>query len=433
MKRREPKDLSSIFVPIAVARKSLLPALVLTLCLGGVGQLSAGPQFAVIDLGPGEAIFISADGQILGDSTQGGTNYLWLWQNGVRTFINSDFGPRHEVNRAGDVVGSELGGYYMDGYGDFVPYSRAYLWSQGNLTRLGTLGGLASSAKSMNNSNVIVGVSDDALQIQQPFVWQNGVMSALTFRSPSNSSWDSVSPMRIIDDGRIFGVGTLTGAVHAIQLAPSKVGIYDLSDLGALPGIGLSGSLNAFNQFGLACGEGEFSPPLRVEAFLLKGGTATLLGNLGSDGSYGLGLNDFGDVVGESNSSSYRAFLWRDSVIYDLNSCIDTNSGWLLASAKAINNAGQIVGHGMVGGSHHAFLLQPVSGSDGGLWLTLRPASGSQWLLTLTRQLGTHVGFEVSADLVQWTPISYQTNNDGYLVDTGPVADPRFFRALVKP
>jgi len=207
-----------------------------------------------------------------------------------------------------------------------------------------------------------------------------------------------------------------------------------LSDLGALPGTGSSGSLNAFNQFGLACGEGEFSPPLRVEAFLLKGGTTTLLGNLGSDGSYGSGLNDFGDIVGESNSRSYRAFLWRDSVMYDLNSCIDTNSGWVLVNANSINNAGQIVGHGMVGGSHHAFLLQPVSGADGGFWLSLRPASAAgQWVLTLTRQLGTHVGFELSADLVQWTPISYQTNNDGYLVDTGPVADPRFFRALVKP
>src|SRR5206468_10413540 len=99
-----------------------------------------------------------------------------------------------------------------------------------------------------------------------------------------------------------------------------------------------------------------------------------LLGNLGSSGSYGRNLNNLGDVVGFSNSESYRAFLWRGGTIYDLNECIPPDSGWLLADANAINDAGQIVGHGIlngtgeingggiVNGGHRAFVLNSVPG-----------------------------------------------------------------------
>jgi probable HAF family extracellular repeat protein len=427
-----PKDPSQTIIPFAWARHYLL--LVLALMLGlGVQRLSAGPQFTIYDLGPGQGTFISADGQILVGPTFNHPSTTWLWQNGVITVVNTNGSTAHEVNQSGNVVGSELAGYYASPpIGDISPFYRAYLSSQGNVTRLGTLGGRASSASGINIANVVVGVADDKLQVQRPFIWQNGVMSALPLRSAISNAWTSISPMRITDDGRIYGTGKLTGAMHAIELARANDGIYDLSDLGALPGS--SSSLNGFNQFGWACGEALFGSPSYVGAFLFRDRTATMLGNLGSDGSYGWGLNDLGDVVGESNSDSYRAFLWREGVMYDLNSCIDTNSGWVLVSAQAINNAGQIVGMGrMANGSYHAFLLQPLPGSDGGLRLTLGPAPNGKWQLLLTRQLGTHVGFETSADLIHWTQTSYQTNDVGYLVDADPGASAQFFRAFVTP
>src|SRR5207247_912380 len=93
-----------------------------------------------------------------------------------------------------------------------------------------------------------------------------------------------------------------------------------------------------------------FAPQWHVEAFLFKNGTTIRLGNLGSPGSYGRGENNAGDVVGCSNSDSYRAFLWRDGTIYDLNSCISGDSGWVLVSANGINDSGQIVGQGILNG-----------------------------------------------------------------------------------
>lgn len=41
----------------------------------------------------------------------------------------------------------------------------------------------------------------------------------------------------------------------------------------------------------------------------------------------------------------------------NLNDLIDPTSGWFLTSARGINNQGQIVGAGRIGGATHAFLL----------------------------------------------------------------------------
>ncbi len=44
----------------------------------------------------------------------------------------------------------------------------------------------------------------------------------------------------------------------------------------------------------------------------------------------------------------------------DLNSLIPAGSGWALSVARDINDAGQIVGEGVINGQQRAFLLTPV-------------------------------------------------------------------------
>jgi probable HAF family extracellular repeat protein len=294
------------------------------------------------------------------------------------------------------------------------------------------LGGWSSDASGLNNSNVVIGMADDADQVSRAFTWRNGIMSPLRFTATGGGSWTITSLLRITDDGRIFGTGALQGTNHAVQLSSGVGDVYDLVDLGTLPG--RASSLNGFNRFGSACGEGEFYPPSQVEAFLVGNGTSTLLGNLGSPGSYAMSINDLGDVVGSSNSRSYRAFLWREGSLYDLNSCIPTNSGWVLVDADGINNAGQIVGHSMVGSSHHAFLLDPVPGSGQGLTIVLEGTSNpNQWRVRLARQPSLSVGFQVSTDLSNWAPVDYLKDGDTYLVEGGDNLGPGFFRAVFKP
>src|SRR5262249_7362601 len=61
-------------------------------------------------------------------------------------------------------------------------------------------------------------------------------------------------------------------------------------------------------------------------------------------------------------TSTIHAFVWKNGVMTDLNKLIPSRPAWTLLQASDINNAGQIVGRGVVGtGSNpvHAYLLKP--------------------------------------------------------------------------
>jgi uncharacterized membrane protein len=80
------------------------------------------------------------------------------------------------------------------------------------------------------------------------------------------------------------------------------------------------------------------------------------------------GINESGVVVGAMwptpdrvgpSVAAVATSGWREPWI-DLNTRIDPSAGWVLASANAINEPGQIVGWGLHDGQHRAFLLTPI-------------------------------------------------------------------------
>jgi probable HAF family extracellular repeat protein len=76
-------------------------------------------------------------------------------------------------------------------------------------------------------------------------------------------------------------------------------------------------------------------------------------------------INNRGQVVGFSLPGplgSGRAFLWQDGVMFDLNTLVPKGSPWYLQQALSINDDGQIVGFGTIGGNVHAFLATPSDG-----------------------------------------------------------------------
>ena len=67
-------------------------------------------------------------------------------------------------------------------------------------------------------------------------------------------------------------------------------------------------------------------------------------------------VNDAGEVVGWSGTP----FLYANGKMVPVASLVDPNLHWLLVSAEAINNPGQIAGAAFTGGPDvHAVLLTP--------------------------------------------------------------------------
>jgi probable HAF family extracellular repeat protein len=117
--------------------------------------------------------------------------------------------------------------------------------------------------------------------------------------------------------------------------------------------------------------------PYATHAFLYTGGRLTDIHTLGAKySSVAAGINNSGNIVGYfapqhfptigfQTDSSSRAFFYNGSIgsqIVDLNTLIDPASGWVLQSAAAINDAGQIVGTGFYNKETYteAFSLTPI-------------------------------------------------------------------------
>lgn len=330
---------------------------VVLLVVTATGQ--AGPVFySVTDLGdlPGGenhsiAFAINNSGQVVGRSETAEGTRAFLWQNDVMTnlgvlTLGDEYSMAYDINDAGDVVGQSA--------------KRAFLYSGGNMSDVGTLGGDYGIADGISNNGEIVGISSDENGVTHAFRLRNDTMHDLDTRTDNYSRAYAINdvgqitgvranPPDWLDRGFIWSDGTMT-------------------DLGELPGGPEKTRAYAINKAGQVVGESAIDSATVGHAFLWHDGVMVDLGVLpGTDSSLARGLNDHSQVVGRSynhEDEGYRAFLWGPSSgMRDLNDLFDTSTAnWLLFEAMDINETGQIVGHGInPSGSQHAFLLTPVS------------------------------------------------------------------------
>src|SRR5690606_15648594 len=86
------------------------------------------------------------------------------------------------------------------------------------------------------------------------------------------------------------------------------------------------------------------------------------------EGGIALDINRAGVAVGEAHDYTDLndlfpvpvAVVWFGDNVYKLQDLVLNIGGWSLDSAVGINDQGQIVGTGIIGGQRHAFLLNPV-------------------------------------------------------------------------
>ena len=112
--------------------------------------------------------------------------------------------------------------------------THAVTWQNGVLTDLGTLPGLQFSyATSMNNTDQVIGVSD--ANGANPFIWQNGQMTALNSLLPPGSPWTILSVWGINDHDQIVGLAFQNGSFassHGVLITIPEPPTFVLAAIG---------------------------------------------------------------------------------------------------------------------------------------------------------------------------------------------------------
>ena len=201
--------------------------------------------------------------------------------------------PRYTVTDLGTLGGAseafaisnngQVAGKYLAGNN-----YQAFLWNDGVMQGLGTLGGDSSVALGVNDAGQVVGYSYNGSGRQRAFLWQNGAMQ----------------------------------------------------DLGTFPGGSVS-LATGINNAGQVVGHSD-NAAYKLHAFVWNGSMGDL-GTLGGDHSYGYGINDNGQAVGASHLAAYpdltnHAFRWSGGM-QDLGTL-----GWAHSLAYGINDNGDVVG-----------------------------------------------------------------------------------------
>jgi len=121
-------------------------------------------------------------------------------------------------------------------------------------------------------------------------------------------------------------------------------------------------------------------------------------------------INKAGVVVGWSNN---RAFLWRDGTLVNLNDLLPSGSEWRLDLASDINDHGQVVGCGQIGGPTVGFIFDV---DDSGAVESLAPLR-SQW--------NTAPGYRLNnfGQVVGWIHNLNGPGTGAYVWDRGTLLD----------
>ena len=292
------------------------------------------------------------------------------------------------VNSRGFAVGAALNSVpenpdfasFMNFFIPAATRARAFVWQGGALQDLGTLGGHDACAAAINNSGLIFGMSyvnskpndTTGLPTVHPFLWSNGQMQDLGSLGGTLSVAGALNagPFGAIlnNRGQAIGTSTLPGdeTWHAF--------LWDngvMKDLGTAGG-NVSEAL-AISQSGLVVGRADFSPSSpNHHAVLWKKATITDLGVVSPcKNSTATSVNSRGEVVGNlggctnnSSDAAYSsAFVWKGGgEMVDLNTLVRNPTDLHLDSASFINNRGEIAGAAVTPtGEGRSVLLIPVS------------------------------------------------------------------------
>jgi probable HAF family extracellular repeat protein len=348
--------------------------------LGTLGGFSSNGYGGVTNNG-----WVSGDSSLPGDKTE----HAFVWRDGVMTDLGTLGGansstPWAQKNNLGLIVGQAQGSIAdprgenwgvaygcLKGANGICDGSHnvqlGFVWRNGVMTPLPTLGGNNSTATGANNLGQVVGwdetgkmdssclspqVLDFEAVVYEPVVKPNRPVFYKPYELPPLQDDAIGAAFGINDNGEVVGTSGKCGTpatsapnpavlVHAVVWRNGSVS--KLPDLGG----GMNNIAFAINNAGQIAGISDPTGDSTTYAVLWQNGAITNLGTLPGDVlSVTADMNAKGQVVGSSCDANFncRAFLWENGVMMDLNSLIPTGSRLYLTGAYGINDFGEIAG-----------------------------------------------------------------------------------------
>jgi probable HAF family extracellular repeat protein len=198
---------------------------------------------------------------------------------------------------------------------------------------------LDSWATGINDKGQIVGNSETGDGRIQGFVWKNGAMTKLP---TLGGSWSNANAIN--ENGVVAGVAEVeSGRWHAVIYRKGRV-----QDLGTL-GTGTAAGANDINNFDVVVGGSATDGQNGAMPFIYSAGEMRQLPlPPGASSGRATRVNDAGWVVGSfvpNGQSHGRGWVYDGHEAYDLNTLIPAadQAQWVIGGAAGINASGQIL------------------------------------------------------------------------------------------
>jgi subtilase family serine protease/Mg-chelatase subunit ChlD len=312
---------------------------------------SSADEYVVIDLGTidgiSKAYAINNYGNVTGNLDTGSNSHTFCWRCGQMNEISLLAEDHNSTGFGISDLEQIAGSYYTPSAGP-----NAFIWQDGEFNDLETAlsGGEPVQAYGINLRGQVTGYYT-LNNSSRAFIWDKRAGEPYWDTLDNSGIFDANSTaFAITDYGDLAGYWQDDTGIRGFVRRNGVIidaGQYDGNDT----------YLRSINEYGQAAGYSCGEPNTAI--FYEDG----VMMALDSNESMAYGINSAGDVVGTYEQGGWKAFVWQDGAKYDLTQQMafhENNPGWELKEAYAINNEGQIVGFGTIGGSTHAYRLDPL-------------------------------------------------------------------------
>ncbi|HVK95573.1 MAG TPA: hypothetical protein VM571_12695 [Noviherbaspirillum sp.] len=278
-----------------------------------------------------------------------GKETAFLYRNGTITDLGTLGGTlvnARGINNKGDIVGTSV-------VNSRTGELHGFVYSNGNMRDFNELGGNFIALQDINDAGQIIGTNQEL----HAALFSNGVNQDLGTLPGRNTSMATQINAKgeVLGSSRTFGGGDARSFLYANGM---------LIDLGSVAGCQTS-EFTALNDRTQLAGQCD-------ERLVIRNGESIkdLGGIAGFDAPVATSINNSGQVVGFARKTGTNTGEDVNGFFYDGSQLVDLNtvpsimaSGWRIEAPLVINDSGQILGRGTFQGSStfRYFLLTPVS------------------------------------------------------------------------